>query len=408
MLLIGEIQNIFLPLLLRQTVQKLKRQFRIHPDMLRRTLHLFHDRYSRQREILLHDPLQSLLDTVSNFHDLFTQLILRIRHDFRPAAGKPLKLHIRHQRLVFFYRPALQQRIRQHFIRTQRLFIGKGTARTPCYGQRLLDLFFQIPGRRLKLSQQGLLSDKIPEGSVLRQFVHGGAFLQPSNRLGTGDRIFIQLQDHLPDAGPPVSASVALCKTDEFRPAFSVGLLQKFLHRILFQQTHLSFIRDPEARIQVYGMKIIPDHIEAEAVNRGDLRPGHQRLLSLKPLVPRVFLKSGKKRLPDPLLHLPCRRSRKGGNQQPVHIHRMSLISNQRQDPLHQHRCLAGTCGCRHQKIFPSGIDHLFLIFRPCHTHISSSCFACCCRCSHISIRSIGRSLRFSHPSTFRSNPQTL
>ena len=144
-----------------------------------------------------------------------------------------------------------------------------------------------------------------------------------------------------------------------------MGLLQNLLRRILFQQTHLPFIRNAETGIQINRMKIISDHIEAETVDRSNLRSGHQRFLSLKPLVSRILLQTLLQRFPDPFLHLPGRRFGKGRDQQPVHIHRMRLVRDQRHNPLHQHSGLAGTCGRRNQKILLPRIYDLFLVLCP-------------------------------------------
>ena len=150
-------------------------------------------------------------------------------------------------------------------------------------------------------------------------------------------------------------------------------------------------------------MKIIADHIQAEPVDRRDLGPGKKRFLPLQPFVSRVLQDPLRQSLPDPFPHLGRGRFGKRGDQQTVRVHRMFRIRDQGQDPLHQHRRLAGTRGGRHQQIFFSGVDDLFLVLCPYDAHPCSSFIF-----SQTSSRSMGCRRRFSHPSSFRSKPQTL
>ncbi len=365
MFLIGKIKDIFLPFLLIQPLQEPKRQLRIDLHMFRRPAHLFHGSLPGQRKILLHQSFQSVLYAVSDVHDLPAQCIIRIRHGFGAAAGKPLKPYLCHKLLVCFHTCALHQFLQKFHISTQRFFIGPGTERCTGDGKRPLDLSSAVSRRRPKLCKHRVRSRKVLPGRALGHLVHSRTGGQPPDRLGAGHGIFIELQNQLCNTVSPVSASVALRKADEFRPAFLMSFLQELIHCILLQQTHLALVSNAEAGIQTNCMKIVPDYIETESVNCGDLCSGHQRLLPLDPRIPRILLQALLKRLPDPFLHLPGRRLGKGRDQQPVHIHWTGLVRDHRQDPFHQHSSLAGACGRGYQKVPLPCIYDLFLVVCP-------------------------------------------
>ena len=76
------------------------------------------------------------------------------------------------------------------------------------------------------------------------------------------------------------------------KPFFPSGkmLFQHFFHHVLGQQLHFPFIRNPEGRIQTDVLKIVAQHKQAEAVNRGNLGVVNNRRLPLQMLVSAVLI----------------------------------------------------------------------------------------------------------------------
>ena len=123
-------------------------------------------------------------------------------------------------------------------------------------------------------------------------------------------------------------------------------------------------------------MKIISNHILAEAVNGGNLRAVNQRLLLLQMFIFRIRLQPFLQGQPHTLPHLRRSGFRKGHHQKPVHIQRffvLALSADQRKNPFHQNRRLTGTGSRRNQHIFISHINDFFLFLGPSDAHSSSS-----------------------------------
>ena len=151
---------------------------------------------------------------------------------------------------------------------------------------------------------------------------------------------------------------------------FRIQILDQLLYHILSEKLHLSFIPQTEIRVEIYGMKIIPDNRKAEAVNGRDLCMVDQSQLFLQVHIVRAAFYLFLNCLPDPLLHLTGSCIGKGHHQQMIDIHRRVLIANHGNDALYQYCCFSRT-GCRrYQDISVSQINDLLLFLRPsycCH-----------------------------------------
>ena len=208
------------------------------------------------------------------------------------------------------------------------------------------------------------------------------AALQPPLRIGVADRRLVDLQDQGFQARVALSDGIGLHKFRKpgllLRILCPVMILQKLPDHVALQKLQLALVPDPKGGIQVDLVEIIADHVLAEAVDGGDLGVVDQRLLPLQMLVFRIGQKPLLQGQAHPLPHLRRSGLREGHYQQAVHIHRLlslQIAADDRQDPLHQHRRLAGAGRCGHQHVFIPDINHPSLFFRPGYAHFfPSSC----------------------------------
>ena len=101
-----------------------------------------------------------------------------------------------------------------------------------------------------------------------RPWITHGKLIHPEN----------QFRQHL----IAFSGGKTLHKTVKTFGSLLVTALKHLFCHILFQQFDLALICRAESGIQIDGVKIVPDHIRAESVNRRDLCVVDQRLLSLQ------------------------------------------------------------------------------------------------------------------------------
>ena len=91
--------------------------------------------------------------------------------------------------------------------------------------------------------------------------------------------------------------------------------------------------------------------IYAKAVYRSNCGVCYKGGLSVKMLVVRVLRESFFYGLSNPLLHFPSRRPCECNHKDPVNIHGMAFVRNERKYPLDKHRGLSASCRRRHQKV---------------------------------------------------------
>ena len=191
-----------------------------------------------------------------------------------------------------------------------------------------------------------------PLCGAVRQFPAPGRLIclhtgsQPFFRLRITSGILVELQDDLLDLTVISPGPEPLHKIKELFCPFVIACFQQLIQHVLAQEPELAFLRDAESGVNADDMEMIPDHGEAEAVDRRDGGAVDQGRLLLQPCVPGAFPELVLDRGPDPLFHLRCRCLRKCHDEQAVHIHGMRFLCEPPDDPLHEHRRLAGTC-CR-------------------------------------------------------------
>ena len=99
----------------------------------------------------------------------------------------------------------------------------------------------------------------------------------------------VNLHDVIFNSGIRLSLGKGLNKLFKTAAARSVSILQKLSHNIGPHKKQLTLITDAECRIQVQQMKVLPDHIQAKTVDRGDLGMMDQCGLHLKMAILRIL-----------------------------------------------------------------------------------------------------------------------
>ena len=128
------------------------------------------------------------------------------------------------------------------------------------------------------------------------------------------------LGDDLLDALIRAPPAKALHKPREALIPGGIALLQDLPHHICLQKGQLPLVPDPEGRINIKGVVMVPDNMEAEAIDCGNLGLGNESRLEPEVLISRILPKALIHRCLDPLPHLRRRRVGKGHNQKAVNI----------------------------------------------------------------------------------------
>ena len=224
------------------------------------------------------------------------------------------------------------------------------------------------------------------------------------------------LQDPLLDSGVGFAGGEGLHKPQKSRIRRFIMVFQQLLHHVSLQQHQFSLVADAESRVQVQAAEMLPDQVQAKAVDGGNLRIGHQRRLYLQMGIFRPFLQPLFNGLENPFPHFRRGGIGKGHHQQLVQICRIRRVGNQLQNPFHQHRGFSAAGGGGHQQIPIAGLDHLFLFFRPVHCRsssprgfpVSSPFSSPPPMRSQTSSGFRGAKRRYRYPAMRESNPQTL
>ena len=136
---------------------------------------------------------------------------------------------------------------------------------------------------------------------------------------------------------PPVGLSPAelLHKIQKGLLSLLVLVLQHLLHHIRPQKGQLSFIPNPETGVNVQSMIMVPNQVQAEAVDGGNLGLGNQSRLKPQMLILRLFGQFPVNGGPDSLPHLGRRRVGEGHHQKLVNAQRVFPLADHLDDPLH-------------------------------------------------------------------------
>ena len=158
-------------------------------------------------------------------------------------------------------------------------------------------------------------------------------------------------------------------------------------------------------------MKMIPDHRQAETVDRHDRRIVNQCGLLLQIHISRLFFQLLFNCCTDSFFHL-CRRCfRISHNQETVYIRGIIFICYPGNNPFNKYRCLSGTCCCRYENVAVTQVDYFLLFFCPFYAHSPASPFSSKIpRRSFIEFSASSKvyflNLLYSQPSILWSNPQ--
>ena len=124
----------------------------------------------------------------------------------------------------------------------------------------------------------------------------------------------------------PSARCITLHQMDKILFGGSVFFFQHLLHHILHHQGAFAGIQNTESRIQIDIRKIVPHHIQTEAVNGRDLRIMQKCRLTVHTQILRMLRHIFRDGFADTLAHL-CRRCLcKRHDQHTVDIHRMPGI----------------------------------------------------------------------------------
>ena len=144
-----------------------------------------------------------------------------------------------------------------------------------------------------------------------------------------------------------------------------VKLLFDLFPDVLLQQLDFNRIgQQAEDRIQIDQIEIALDNLQAESVDRGDVRLRHQRKLldQVQVLLLRLrFVDRGLDGARHPLLHFLGGRFGEGHDQQFIDVRSALHFFD---DPLNQNRRFAGACRGGDEDVVPGLIDRLPLRFR--------------------------------------------
>ena len=191
-----------------------------------------------------------------------------------------------------------------------------------------------------------------------RPWITHGKLIHPEN----------QFRQHL----IAFSGGKTLHKTVKTFGSLLITALKHLFCHILFQQFDLARICRAESGIQIDSVKIVPDHIRAESVNRRDLCVVDQRLLSLQMFIFwilfQIILHSFRQSLP----HLSGCCPGKCHDQQLIDIDGMIFSGQFSQDSFYQNSGLTGSCRRTDQDISVPQFNDLLLFRCPLHFHLPS------------------------------------
>ena len=328
--------------------------------------------------------------------------LLHLRIAVRLFPGKSLERQLLKGFIILPVRPLLFQFLQKLQIRFQH---GKIFLRPP----RAFRVFQELPGGFFQIPETpGRVLLQKPDKSRLFQVflcfrpVIFQTALQPDFRPGIALGKFRRSLQQVLYAGVIFPGGAGLGKIQKLLTARGVFLLQKIPQHFLFQHSHFPVVPDPVTGIQINPVKIVLDHIGAEPVDGADSGMMQQSALPLEMFVVRIFQQPLFQCSADALLHLSRGGLGKSDYQQPVNVRGMPGIRHPGEDPLHQHRRLAGTGGSAYQNVSVPKADSLFLFFCPFVSHHSASSLIC----FRTSSSDFFRILRYSKPGSLWSNPQ--
>ena len=197
------------------------------------------------------------------------------------------------------------------------------------------------------------------------------AFFQPFFRVRMAHCRLVEFVYHITDLIIGFPRCITFYQTQKLRISLFVCFFEKVFHDIFLQKFQLTLLRCPISRIKFHHVKIVPDDIRTETIDRCDLCVMDQCCLSLEMFIVRVFVQCLIDRIGDSLLHLARCCPGKRHDQKPVNIHRSVGVHDLAQDPLNQHGCLTGTRCCTDQNIAVPQGDDFALFFSPFHSHIT-------------------------------------
>ena len=202
----------------------------------------------------------------------------------------------------------------------------------------------------------------LPQRPLLREME---LCLNPVLGEGVGLQKAIQRLNGLPQ-GPVIPFRAdGVRQQPEVLPPGGVQRLHGLPDGILTEQGGLRVFQNTAVGGQPQEMRMLPDQAVTKAVHRGDGSLGKQQQLTPQPPVFRIGGQLIRQLAVQPLLHLVGCRLRKGGDNQPVHLHRVLGVGDPAQDALHQHRRFAGAGRGGYEQSPPAGFQTKLLFFCP-------------------------------------------
>ena len=206
-------------------------------------------------------------------------------------------------------------------------------------------------------------------------FLHlavGQAFAQPLLRVGMAHGAVIDFQHDIRNHPVITAQALGVHEGPEVGifMGFGVGLVQQVFEHLLPDLSALVFIRHPKIAAEIHLLGVFPDHIGAEAVDRGDLRQEQTLHLALEVTVARV-LRNGLRQPGGDLAPKLCCGGLGVCNDEEI-IQMGTRILQILHQPLHQDLGLAGARRSGHQQISaPVGAGNILLLSQR-HVHSSS------------------------------------
>ena len=166
---------------------------------------------------------------------------------------------------------------------------------------------------------------------------------QPRLRPWPGIGAVVEPQHQLAQVLVAAGSPIGLHQVEEGGRRLGIPPLEDLVEDFIPQELRLVLAGHPGRRVQAQAVEVLPGQPQAEAVERGDGRPSQEGQLPAQPRVLGPFGQGFLQPVPDPFLHLGGGGLGEGDHQQPVDLHRFPRVEEAPDDPLHQHRGLAGT-----------------------------------------------------------------
>ena len=265
--------------------------------------------------------------------NLLSQLLIVYVALLFPAEGCKCRLRQRLAKAgIACLRRVYQIAQQTHILRAGRLIMRRA-ALAPAKRQRqacIAEQLLHLPARILRQHPGSRAYGKL----VRAEHARSGSLVQPLPGIRPRHDKAIERARQL---GNRLLLIACICR-HEIRAARFIAGIQRVLHGLRCEHAALLLITDTECRIDPQRLKMLPEQIAAEPVQRGNARPRkrHGLFAQLRPLSCRPIQCRA-----DPLAHLARRRIGEGDDQHAVD--RASLF-HQLHDALHQHRRFARAC----------------------------------------------------------------